>query len=320
MFDWLKRKQNRRSGERAYMLDVKLRTRQMNAARWRAAVLGFGGVLALVFLVLFFWRGGEWLLNQAVYDNPAFAIQRVEVSTDGVIAPQIIRKWSMVKLGQNLLSLDLLRVKRDLEAQPPIESVAVERVLPNTLRLFITERQPVAQTLAQQARRDGGVATVVYDFDENGYVMQPLDPAWRQTPAPTNAALPVLLGVPLVELQPGRQVELPQIRAALRLVVEMDRSPMAGMVELQTINVGAPEILEATTSQGAQIDFSLNQFELQLQRWREIYDQYQQWGKAIVSLDLSVSNNLPVRWIAANGMPPLLHKSVKAIKPKRKNV
>ena len=288
MFDWLKRKQNRRSGERAYMLDVKLRTRQMNAARWRAAGLGFGGVLALVFLVLFFWRGGEWLLNQAVYDNPAFAIQRVEVSTDGVIAPQIIRKWSMVKLGQNLLSLDLLRVKRDLEAQPPIESVAVERVLPNTLRLFITERQPVAQTLAQQARRDGGVATVVYDFDENGYVMQPLDPAWRQTPAPTNAALPVLLGVPLVELQ--------------------------------TINVGAPEILEATTSQGAQIDFSLNQFELQLQRWREIYDQYQQWGKAIVSLDLSVSNNLPVRWIAANGMPPLLHKSVKAIKPKRKNV
>ena len=123
----------------------------------------------------------------------------------------------MVKPGQNLLALDLMRIKRDLETHPPIASVAVERILPDTLRLFISERQPVAQTIALSPRRGGGLDRVPYEFDGDGFVMRPLDPAWRMTPAPTNETLPMLTGVPPVELQPGRQVELSQIRAALRL-------------------------------------------------------------------------------------------------------
>jgi cell division septal protein FtsQ len=320
MFRWLTQKRNRRFVERAYMLDVKLRTRQMRVARWRAAGLGLGGLAALSLFALLFWRGGQWLLNYAAYENESFAIQRIEVNTDGVISPAVIRNWAMVKPGQNLLALDLLRVKRDLEMQPPIASVAVERILPGTLRLFITERQPVAQTTVLLPRRGGGVIHAVYDFDEDGYVMQPLDPAWRLTPAPTNEVLPSLTGVPLVELQPGRQVELSQTRAALGLITELDRSPMAGLVEFQSLNVAAPEVLEVTTSQGAQITFSLDQFDRQLRRWRQISDQYQQWGKAITALDLSVTNNLPARWIAASGMPPLPHKAAKPVKTKRKNV
>jgi cell division septal protein FtsQ len=317
---WLNFRRNRRYVERAYMLDVRLRTRQTRAARWRAAGMGLGGLALLALAVLLFWRGGQWLLRHAVYENPTFAIKNIEVSTDGVISPAVIRRWAMVRTGGNLLALDLMRVKRDLELQPAIESVAVERALPDTLRLFITERLPVAQTIALQPRAGGGLSQVVYEFDAEGFVLQPLDPAWRMTPAPTNETLPLLTGVPLVELQPGRQVELSQIRAALRLVCELDRSPMSGMVELQSINVAAPEILEVTTSQGAHVTFSLDPFDVQLRRWRQIFDQYQQWGKAVTSLDLSVSNNLPVRWIAAGGMPPLLHKTVKPVKPKRKNV
>ena len=39
----------------------------------------------------------------------------------------------MVRTGQNLMALDLTRVQRDLEIQPPIQFAAVERVLPHTL-------------------------------------------------------------------------------------------------------------------------------------------------------------------------------------------
>jgi hypothetical protein len=96
---------------------------------------------------------------------------------------------------------------------------------------------------------------------------------------------------------------------------------MAGMVELQNINVAEAEVLEATTTQGAQITFSLDQFDVQLRRWREICDQYSQWGKAITSLDLSVTNNLPVHSVAAGVMPVLLPIQAKpAAKTKRKNV
>jgi cell division septal protein FtsQ len=320
MFRWLHRNRNRRFGERQFALDVKLRTRQMRVARWQKTGAGLAGVMALALFALLFWRGGNWLLTNLVYDNPAFAIRRVDVRTDGVIAPAVIRRWAMVRPGQNLLSLDLMRVKRDLEMYSPIAGVCVERLLPGTLRISVTERQPVAQAITFQPRRGGGFNAVTNDFDGEGVVMQPLDPAWRLTPAPTNALLPTLTGVPPKDLNPGHQAESPQVLAALRLLAELDRSPMAGMVELQSINVTSPEILEATTSQGARITFSLGQFDVQLRRWRDIYDHGQEEGKAIATLDISISNHLPVRWVDGNSVRPLLHQFVKPNKPKRKNV
>ncbi len=320
MFRWLHRNRNRRSGERQFVLDVKLRTRQMRLARWRKAGTGLAGVMALAVCALLFWRGEEWFLKDAVYENPAFAIRRVEVRTDGVLAPAVIRRWAMVRPGQNLLALDLMRVKRDLEMYSPIAGVSVERVLPGTLRIFVAERQPVAQAITLQPLRGGGFNALTHDFDETGVVMQPLDPAWRLTPAPANALLPTLTGVPPKDLNPGHQAESPQVLAALRLLTELDRSPMAGLVELQNINVASPEILEATTSQGARITFSLDQFQVQLRRWRAIYDHGQEQGKAIASLDLSISNHLPVRWVAGSAVPPLLNQFVKPNQPKRKNV
>jgi len=320
MFRWLHPHRNRRYREREFVLDVKLRTRQMRVARWRAAGVGLGALMALALFALLFWRGGEWLVGDAVYENPAFAIQRVDVRTDGVLAPAVIRRWAMVRPGQNLFALDLMRVKRDLEMYSPIAAVCVERVLPGTLRISVTERQPVAQAVTLEPRRGGGFNTVTHDFDETGVVMQPLDPAWLLTPAPAGEFLPALIGVPAKDLNAGRQAESPQVLAALRLLTELDRSPMAGLVELQSINVASPEVLEAATSQGARITFSLDHFDVQLRRWRDIYDHGQEQGKAIATLDLSISNHLPVRWLAAAAMPPLPGPSVKPNKPKRNHV
>jgi len=320
MFRWLHPNRNRRFGERQFVLDVKMHTRQMRVARWRAAGMGLAGVMALALFILIFWRGGQWFLRDAVYENPAFAIRRVEVRTDGVIAPAVIRRWAMVPPGQNLWSLDLMRVKRDLEMYSPIAGVSVERVLPDILRISVNERQPVAQAFSLQPRRGGGFNAAPHDFDETGVVLRPLDPAWRLTPAPANALLPTLTGVPPGDLNPGHQAESPQVLAALRLLTQLDRSPMAGLVELQSIDVASPEILEATTSQGAHVTFSLDQFDVQLRRWRAIYNHGQEQGKAIATLDLSISNHLPVRWVAGSALPPLLNQFVKPNKLKRKNV
>jgi hypothetical protein len=95
---------------------------------------------------------------------------------------------------------------------------------------------------------------------------------------------------------------------------------MAGMVELQRINVCVPEVLQVTTSQGAEVTFSLSHFDTQFRRWRLICDQYQKWGRAIASLDLSIANNLPVRWVAASSVPPAPPHAAKPPRTKRKHV
>jgi cell division septal protein FtsQ len=321
MFHWLNRKpKNRRAPEFEHVLDVKLRTRQTRAAHMRKIGTGVFVVFSLAVIALVLWRGGQWVLDGLIYENDAFAIQQIEVQTDGVLTREIIRSWAKVKPGENLMALDLMQVKRQLEMQPPIQFVAVERQLPHTLKLTINEREPVAQTIVTLGRAGGATEQAVYDFDEDGYVMRPLDPNWRTALPPANERLPILVGVPGAEPQPGRQVTSSQIRAALALVCEFDHSPMTGMVEIERINVSVPEILQVTTSQKAEITFSLTNFDVQLRHWRLIYDQYQKWGKAIATLDLSISNNLPVHWVAADTVPPVAPRTLKPSRPKRKHV
>ena len=94
----------------------------------------------------------------------------------------------------------------------------MERILPRTLRIRVTEREPVAQVnraAANTRRRRGGGRV---SLDAEGFVMLPLDPRQRTTPlARPDDALPVLTGVNPHELQPGRRVESPQVQAALQL-------------------------------------------------------------------------------------------------------
>src|SRR5580765_3282654 len=140
---WFRRPKyrNRRSGRR-YVLDVKLRSDQVRSSRMRLGAIAFGVLFGTVFGLYVLWCVGEWTLDRLVYKNHSFAIQQVEVQTDGVIAHEQLRRWAGAKLGDNLFALDLARVKRDLELVPCINSVSVERVLPRTLRIRVSEREP----------------------------------------------------------------------------------------------------------------------------------------------------------------------------------
>ena len=60
-----------------------------------------------------------------------------------------------VKVGQNLLALDLARVKRDLEMVSAIRSATVERMAPHTLKLRVSEREPLAQFSVLRLKSDG---------------------------------------------------------------------------------------------------------------------------------------------------------------------
>ncbi len=122
---------------------------------------------------------------------------------------------------------------------------------------------------------------------------------WRTAPLPASERLPILAGVQADDVQLGRQTESPKSAAALRLLPSSTTRPWRAWWNSKRINVAVPDILQVTTSQGTQVTFSLSHFDAQLRRWRAIYDQYQKWGQAIASLDLSIANNLPVRWVAA---------------------
>lgn len=318
---WFKRKpKNRRLG-REQVLDVKLRSSQVRAARTRMGAIALGALFATIFGLYLVYRTGDWALNRLVYENEAFAIQEVDVQTDGVISLDELRRWTGVKPGANLLALDLASVKRDLELVPLVQSVSVERILPRTLRIRVAEREPMAQVNVPRPRPGGGVDLAVYQLDASGYVMLPLD--LRQRAILLNQpgdALPAICGVNSTELQPGRRLGAPQVQAALRLIMAFDQSPMAGLVDLRRVDVSSPEVLVVTTEQGSEVTFGLADLEQQLRRWRDIFDLGQTMSKAIAGLDLAVTNNIPARWNDASAVLPVAPKSTKPLRPRKKHV
>ena len=318
---WFKRKpRNRRLG-REQVLDVKLRSSQVRAARTRMTAISLATLFAAVFGLYLLYRTGEWALDRLVYENQAFAIEEIDVQTDGVIAVDELRRWAGVKAGVNLLALDLARVKRDLEMVPLIQSVSVERILPRTLRICITEREPIAQVNLPRLRPTGGVGVAVYHLDAEGWVMLPVDPRQRATPAsPPGDALPVVAGVNAGELQPGRRIAAPQAQAALRLITAFDQSPMAGLVDLRRVDVSSPEVLVVTTGQASEVVFGLNDLDRQMRRWHTIFELGQQRSNAIATLNLAVTNNIPLRWLEASAVPPAAPKPAKPLRSKKKHV
>jgi cell division septal protein FtsQ len=318
---WFKREQKNRRLSRRHVLDVKLRSEQVRATRVRLATAAFGVLFGTVFGLYLLWRTGEWALDRLVYENAEFAVQNIEVRTDGVIAPDQLRRWTGVKYGANLFALDLADVKRKLELLSVIDSVSVERVLPRTLKIRVTERDPVAQVNVPRADGVSGIVVAVFRLDADGVVIQPLDPRLCTVPlSQMNNQLPVITGLNVYQLQPGRRLESPQVQAALQLIAAFSRSPMAGLVDLQRIDVSAPQTIVVTTTQGSEITFGFDNLGQQLQRWRGIYDLGQRAGKSIASADLAVANNVPVRWMAngaASGGPA---KSQNPSQSRRKNV
>jgi cell division septal protein FtsQ len=300
-------------------LDVKLRSDSVRRGRLRRGAVAFGALFGVLFGLYVCWQAGAWALDRFVYENPAFAIRDVQVQTDGILAPEQLRRWAGVRAGQNLFALDLARVKRDLELVPLIESVSVERVPPATLRLRVAEREPVAQLNVPRPDGHGGIEVGVFWLDPTGHVMVPPDPRQCALPLPARDALPVVTGVGLQDLQPGRRLESPQAQAALKLIDVFAHSPMAGLVDLRRIDVSAPEVLVVTTGQGTEVTFSPQNLEQQLQRWREIHELGRRQGRAVAWLDLAVGNNVPVRWAETDAPPPAAPKLPKSNR-KRKDV
>ncbi len=286
-------KSRNRRRRRQKVLDVRLSVDKRRRVQVKMVSKIAGIMLALAVLFIGAWRGGEWLLRVALYENNAFAVETIDVKTDGIIGTVQLRDWAGINKGDNLLGLDLISVKQELERNPHVKYAAVDRVLPRTLQLRVAERKPVAQVMLYRRKADGGFKRATYQLDVDGFVTQPL---LGETARKQRAWLPLLTGLDSQELLPGRTVNHEQVRSALKLIERFGQSPMAGLATLQQIDVSASQTLQVRTWQGSQVTMGLLGLDRQLLRWRLIHDYGKQHRRVPASMDLSIQNNLPVRW------------------------
>ncbi len=310
------KKRRRAQAER---LDVKLRNDRVREQRVRVLGVMFAGLFGAIVLVFGVWRGGEWALDKLVYASDHFAIRTIETRTDGVIAPAHLERWADVRKGQNLLALNLWEVQRNLQLVPSIKSVSVERDLPHTLKIRVTEREPIAQIVGAVSDPKLGAQARVFHVDATGFVMTPLDRRLAADPASLpDDSLPMLIGVNPAEFSLEHPLSSPPVKAALRLIDQFEASPMSGVVDLRRIDVSAADVITVVTGAGAEVTFSPHDVERQLRRWRAIHDEGIKAGKLLATADLSVTHNIPVRWLESGQAPP--PPPVKPPRQRRKHV
>ena len=298
-----KRRDNRRGYQRYTLLNVDLPIEKVRQQRLRWAIRSVGFIFGIVSIFLCVWHGGSWLMKAGFYHNDHFIVKTIDIRTNGLIDPEQIRVWARIHEGENLFGLDLQRVKRDLEMVPQIKTAAVDRVLPKTLRLRITERRPLAQVIAYKQHSGGQLQKVVYWLDAERVVIPHMN-SKHMVEESSLKWVPLVIGVNQADLMPGRSIQSPQLESALSLIRRFDLSPMAGLAHLRQIDISQRETLEVITWQGGHVTLGLNGIDRQLGRWRQLYDLGRKHRRAISSVDLSIKNNLPVRWRVPTHLGP----------------
>jgi len=258
------------------------------------------------------WGVCKWLIDVTIYSNERFLIKKIEVNSEGGVSVNDIIQWSGVKQGQNLLAIDLYRIKRDLELVPRIKSVSIERQLPDTLKIYVQERVPFTKISLLGQKPDGSVGVIYYFLDYDGYVIGN-ESDLKLKPTFALSSYPTILGLNENDLKDHKRVESPQLIAAHEFLRQFEMSPAYAIDDIDQVDISETGVLHVTTVQGMELSFRIDDFARQLRRWRQIFDYGLSLNKSIAYADFTVTNNIPVRWqITTNDVVVNLKQRVKS--------
>lgn len=155
-----------------------------------------------------------------------FSLSRVEI--EGAHRAPVDRLRTRLERfrGQNLLDIELEQVVAAVASDPWIASVSVKRLLPDTLRVAVTERTPCAIAVI------GRTPQVV---DETGWIIGPA--------AEIPDDLPVLTGLDALK-GAARETGL---RRGVSAIAELRRAAREWVDEISSVDVSQPDRLAVQT-------------------------------------------------------------------------
>lgn len=248
------------------------------------------------------------------------ALKHIVVVRDGILSEVEIQDLAGVQVGQNALTVDPYRVRERLRRHPRVEDAQIRLDFPDTLKISVRERVPVARLMLPRI----GSAEAYLLVDDLGFVFLP----FRRGAVPaevieSEAALPTLLGINAVGATTGRPMSDSQVTAALKLMASFDQSPLSTLADVINVDVGDSPVLTVLTRAGSRVTLaSARDFDDQLMKWYSVHQYGMASGQVIDTLDLSITNHPPLRWVdpglratTTNSAPP-----PRDSRPKRKPI
>lgn len=288
------------------LLEVSTRPNRENRLQIRNRFSVVVKVLLLLGLVAGVAFGGRGLVNRLVWENPSYALADIRVATDGLLTRVQVLELLEVWEGKNIFTVDVAKMRRELDALPQVEKAEIRRYLPDRLEIKIVERQPVAW-VAASAEVQLGVGVDSLLVDTRGFVMR------TRKVLPEHLALPRIIGVVMEDVAPGQKLPTAEAFAALELiklsVEDLRWQP-------RVVDVGKGYCLIVTDDRRAKVTFGFDNIEGQLGRLRQLLDYVEPQNRELQSVNLMLERNVPVVFAPPPAPPTLPVIDPKTGKPK----
>jgi cell division protein FtsQ len=184
------------------------------------------GALTVVFLA--------WAAYAKVMGTERLRVARVEVRGSRFLSEGEVRELLGPAAGENILGLDIAALKARLRASPWVEDATVTRTLPDTLRVEVHERAPLA--LAEVER--------LYLMDEDGVLID------MYGPRTAGFDLPIVRGLANVDVE-ARRARAERAGALLAdlgdLAAEVSEVEVEDSGDLRVVLRGDGEVLRLGT-------------------------------------------------------------------------
>jgi cell division protein FtsQ len=195
--------------------------------------------------------------------------EEIEILQARHVSPEAVRERFAVDVGRSLFWVPLGKRRRAVEEIPWVESAAVERILPDKLRVFLIERTPVA-------------------FLRQGNFLWLIDAEGVLLPVPEGGDynFPVVAGIPDSFSREQRAV---RVKLYLDLLEEVDAGGKAHSAQISEVDVSDMEdvsVVVADPVGTVRVHFGRGRYGEKFESFLEHRPLWQKRGEEVQSVDL----------------------------------
>lgn len=299
------RKTNRRSrgaAQRSHLLDVKLRTSTVRRHRSQFIGKWVFNIVLLASLGAASFFGIRTGLDRFFFSNAEYTLNRISLDLDNILTREELLAETGLHEGVNIFSVDLAHVEKVLKSIPQVQTVRIERELPDQISIVLEAREPVAWVAAEGETGDVTASEKSLLVDKSGYLIRP------RHIQPEYFHLPVIYGVKSDNIQEGEPLSNEDLRLALALIDTTAQHPES-LLRIRTLDISKGYCIDVVNDRNAHILFAAEDFEKQLERLQQLLTHCEDTGRTLESVNLMVKRNTPVRFVVA-AAPETTGKSV----------
>ncbi len=199
------------------------------AARVQGKLAGLRAAAGIVFVVAAS-IALAWGIKQHVVTSPRFAVKNIRVEGTAKRTPEQVAEAAGLAIGMNVFSLDLVNARRRLLQDPWIANAEVERKLPSTLTITVTERE----------------AAAVVAVDADLYLCTHEGEMFKKLEADDPIGLIVINGLTSSLVANDRKLAVERVQSALGLLANYQNGGPARQYPAQEIFIGDDGSLRMT--------------------------------------------------------------------------